>query len=771
MKLPPPLLPWPRHWTSLRCVTNLLLILIMVLAAGLRFYALGHSSLWSDEGNSWALLSRSFAQIARDAAADIHPPGYYWLLKLWTAGFGTDAVGMRSFSAVAGLLLVYVIFRLGQLFQTDRQQLPLVALLAALLAAVNPFLIYYSQEARMYLLLTLASACLCWALLAWLDRGRRWDWRLFGYALAGVVGLWSHYTFPVVMLAAGLGYLLLVLPKPNALRTTWLPFTITNLLVILSYLPWLPIAVDRLRHWPASATTTPASAGLQLVVQTLLVGPLRELPQPFWPWLVGAALLPLGGVLLSWRRPALRLIALWWLAPILLILGAGLLTDAFLKFLLTAAPAWWLLSAATVELLPRRSWRLLGTLLIGGGALCFAWLVLPGYYRATNARDNYQGVAQYIAAVADPTHDLVLLNAPGQQEVWRYYDPGVPILALPQQRPPDPIATQSTLAAATQDRHMIYALFWATAEADPAQLVEHWLDRNAFQGIESWQGNLRFVTYSLPTDLVCTPFPVAPRFGAQIRLLSHCRSARQVQVAAGDVLLVGLQWQTDTPLPQRYTVTLQLLDSTNQVIAQRDSEPVGGSVPTDSWPAARVIVDNHGLAIPVGTPPAAYRLILALYDGLSGARLAVEQADHFLLGTVAVGRGDRPFPAALVPVQHRLDQRMGAVQLVGYSAHRRGMGHLPQTPLVLGDPVEFTFIWQAPDPLPAPWPADLTFTLMLGEAQVTMGLAGGTYPTGAWQPGELVRTKAELLYTGSTAQPTLVVGDRSLRLAPLPHGP
>ena len=756
-----------------RLITRILLTFILLLAAALRFYALGASSLWSDEGNTWALLSRSFTQIARDAAADIHPPGYYWLLKLWTMLFGTSAVGMRSFSALAGLLLVYVIYRLGLLLRAHKHDLPITALLAAFLAAVNPFLIYYSQEARMYLLLTLASAALCWALLACLDRKGRWGWGLLGYIGAAVVGLWSHYTFPVVMIGAGLGYLCIVLPQPGRWRATWWPFALANLLAILAYLPWLPTAVDRLLHWPATTASAAPSDALRLVLQTVLLGPLREFPQPFAPWLWGTALLPLGGLLLAWRRPGLRAIALWWLAPLLLVFGAGLLTDAFLKFLLVAAPAWWLLSAASVDLLPRTatSGRVVSALLIGGGALLFGWLVLPTYYRTPDVRDNYQGVARYIGAVADPTHDLVLLDAPGQQEVWRYYDPGVPVLALPQQRPADQSATQATLAAATHERQTIYALFWATDEADPEQLVAGWLNRNAFQGIESWQGNLRFVTYSLPTDLRCLPLDRAPFFGAQISLVARCLSARQALVAAGDVLLVGLHWQTQAPLTARYKVTLQLLDARNQVIAQRDSEPVGGSAPTDQWQPDTEVIDNHGLAIPVGTPPGSYTLILALYDSLSGARLAVGDADYLALGSVTVARSNRPFPAALAPIQHRLDQALGPVRLVGYSAHRRGMAHAPQTPLVPGDPVEFTLLWQAPDPLPAAWPADLTFTLALGAEQVTIGLAGGSYPTAQWQAGELVRAKVELLYRSDNTPPTVTVGDALVQLVPLPQAP
>ncbi len=62
----------------------LLLFLVLAIAAGVRFYELGSQSLWADEGNSAALASRSLARIAGDAANDIHPPLYYWLLHLWT---------------------------------------------------------------------------------------------------------------------------------------------------------------------------------------------------------------------------------------------------------------------------------------------------------------------------------------------------------------------------------------------------------------------------------------------------------------------------------------------------------------------------------------------------------------------------------------------------------------------------------------------------------------------------------------------------------------
>ena len=90
------------------------LFAILLLTFALRFYCLSCSSYWHDEGNTWALVQRSFAQIAAAAAADIHPPGYYWLLKLWSLVFGHTPWALRAFSALTGTLTVAVVYAIGK---------------------------------------------------------------------------------------------------------------------------------------------------------------------------------------------------------------------------------------------------------------------------------------------------------------------------------------------------------------------------------------------------------------------------------------------------------------------------------------------------------------------------------------------------------------------------------------------------------------------------------------------------------------------------------
>ncbi|HXF62878.1 MAG TPA: glycosyltransferase family 39 protein [Caldilineaceae bacterium] len=754
-------------------LAHLALAGILILAAGLRFYRLDGSSLWSDEGNTWALVQRSWSQIARDAALDIHPPGYYWLLKGWTGLFGLEAAALRSLSALLGVGLTGVVYAIGA-----RRSVSL-GLAAALLVALNPLQVYYSQEARMYMLLALLGAGLFWALGVWLNRegsGAPVLGPALGYILCGILGLWTHYTFPILLLAGGLAYLWrgqsLLRRQPNSPQAPrrLLTFVLANVAILLGFAPWLPTAVERVLNWPKGGVAVSMHEGLALALRTLAFGPLRTLPDPLWPWLLIAGLLPLLGLAALLRAPHSRPLGvawgLWLLAPVGLMFALGLFSDAFLKFLLAASPAWALLVAAAPGWLPRPAAGHLA-LLASGAAL--ALVALPAYYTGPTVRDNYAGVARYIAAVADPAAALVVLDAPGQADVWSYYNPGLPVLALPRERPPDPTATEAALAEALADRREVYALFWATDEADPNRIVESWLDRNAFRGLESWQGNVRFVVYSLPNRLVCRELAPAPTFGDAIALLAHCQPDFPETVAAGQQALAALRWQSAAPLAQRYKVSVQMLDAANQVIAQHDAEPAGGSQPTDAWTPGEPVVDNHGLYIPPGTPPGRYRLIVALYDEATGARLPTPDGDTVALGEIEVVRPAQPLPATVVPIRVRVEQPLGPATLVGYDIHRKGFSHAPETPLQPGDLVHVTLLWQAPAPLPPDWPTAAAFTLRLGDQTLTAPLAGPGFPTGAWQAGDLARGEFDIPFDGSDLTPELTIAGDRLQLERLPQ--
>lgn len=617
----------------------------------------------------------------------------------------------------------------------------------------------------MYALLLLESSVLFWALLRWQADGNR---RALGvYGVAAVLGLWTHYFFPVVLAAAG-GAFLWGLGRGDR-RFPAGQFLAVNFLALLLYLPWLPTAIQRLLRWPGQEGFVGPLAGLGLTLQTLTVGPIRSGPELAWGWLLLAGLLPLIG---GWRlrkTAAGSALLLWLLLPVAVMFAFGLFSHAFLKFLLVAAPAWCLLSAAAVAPRGAHAARLplrIASVAAPAGlallAVAGAGAALPGYYADPAARDNYAGIARTVAALGDPATDLVLLNAPGQADVWRYYDPGLPVLPLPGQRPPDPGQTEAALAAALAQKRRVFALLWATDQSDPAGIVEGWLGRNGFKGLESWQGNVRFATFSLPHGLGCTRLQPPAPFGEVATLSQICLNRQGL--SAGEILLLRLHWQPLTAPDRAYKVTVQLLDGANRVIAQQDGEPGGGTQPTSGWQPGQPVADNHAVFVPPGTPPGAYRLIVALYDPQNGQRLATPAGDALEIGAVTLARPARPLPPEIVPMQQRLYRTVGPLTLVGYDAHPVGFAHAPQTPVQPGQRLRVTLYWQAPDPLPPDWPEDLPLRLGLGGQVVAAPVAGPAYPTGTWPAGEFVRGLFDVPFDGTGTDLWLEVGGERLVL-------
>jgi len=472
------------------------------------------------------------------------------------------------------------------------------------------------------------------------------------------------------------------------------------------------------------------------------------------------------------------------------MLAFGLFKDAYLKFLLIASPAWVLLLARGLLLplaalratpagtaAPRRPvWLALTWLTIGlVGITVGSALALNAYYTDPRfARDDYRGMVRTINAVAT-RQDAILLDAPGQHDVFSYYYQGsLPVLALPAQRPPAAAETTAALAQGLAGKRRVYALFWATDESDPQRLVETWLDQNAYKVQDAWQGNVRFVTYSLPQAQ--TPLqPLAVSFVPLADLTGLAQSAGAV--ASGDVLEITLRWQVTTATPLRYKVFLQLLDDQNQVWAQRDAEPVGESRPTSSWQVGETITDRHGLLIPPGTPPGRYRLIAGLYDAASGARLRTPVADFVDLGALEVTRPAELLPRAAFTMNIVANQSFGEVSLLGFNRYPRGFSHAPETPLHAGDLLHLDLFWQA-DKAPT---QDWWVTVSLGDlpagrrVEGQAPLASLSYTAPQWQVGEIVRSQLDLALPADLARGSytlrMIVGLRNATsAAPVPLG-
>ncbi len=185
-----------RAWVGARSGSFWAVTGLCLLAATLRFPTLGAQSYHHDEiVTAVRVLGGSFGDAMNAVGySESAPPLYYGLAWVWVQLFGTGELGLRALSALAGLATVPLAYLIGVELRGRR-----AGLVATALAAVNPMLLWYSQEARAYALFALLAAVSFLYFLRALRGGRRGD--LIGWGIASALALATHYFafFPVLI--------------------------------------------------------------------------------------------------------------------------------------------------------------------------------------------------------------------------------------------------------------------------------------------------------------------------------------------------------------------------------------------------------------------------------------------------------------------------------------------------------------------------------------------------------------------------------------------
>jgi uncharacterized membrane protein len=182
-----------------------LLVGLTALGAALRFATLGVQSYHHDEIVTASRVLRVGFGHAMDAVgfSESAPPLYYAVAWVWTQVTGTGPVGLRSLSALCGVLLIPVAYLIGRELRGRR-----TGLLAAALVAVNPMFLWYSQEARAYSMLALfCGLSLLYCMRALRQDRSREKRDLVAWGAFSALALATHY-FAVFPLAAEIALLL-----------------------------------------------------------------------------------------------------------------------------------------------------------------------------------------------------------------------------------------------------------------------------------------------------------------------------------------------------------------------------------------------------------------------------------------------------------------------------------------------------------------------------------------------------------------------------------
>jgi 4-amino-4-deoxy-L-arabinose transferase-like glycosyltransferase len=174
---------------------------ILGLAVLLRLGRMG-DSLWYDELWSTRLKLQDLWAFAVSSSRDVHPPGYATVMFGWIRGFGDSEWSVRFVPLAAGVATVWITYRIGRLVFDE-----LTGRFAAVLLAIAPVHVWYSQEARSYALTTCLAALGALAVIELTRQpaARRWAWTL-GLVIV-TLPIIHFYTLSVSVVMAAMAWL------------------------------------------------------------------------------------------------------------------------------------------------------------------------------------------------------------------------------------------------------------------------------------------------------------------------------------------------------------------------------------------------------------------------------------------------------------------------------------------------------------------------------------------------------------------------------------
>ena len=190
---------------------------LTLLAFLIDFVHITNASIEFDESVSIAYARLSITSLLSTlTGGDANMSFYHVLLNLWVRMFGESELAVRSLSALFGALAVSVIYLLGaRLFGRT------AGLVAALLFALDTFVVQFADTARSYAMLVLLVLLSSYFLIIEIEQPSRRN--RIAYVLASTLAIYAHY-FAAFVLVVHL-CTLLALKHRAALTREWLGVT------------------------------------------------------------------------------------------------------------------------------------------------------------------------------------------------------------------------------------------------------------------------------------------------------------------------------------------------------------------------------------------------------------------------------------------------------------------------------------------------------------------------------------------------------------------
>ena len=212
-----------------------ILFWIILFGLALRLVNLADQPYWGDEALSLDItkyLPHVSDLIRYLALVEVHPPLYYLILHFWIGFFGIGVFAVKFLSLIFGLACIIAAFFWGKIIFKSQK----IGVIAALITAVLPVYLEFSQEARPYIFFSFFGALAAIWLWQYCQTRRRIF--LAGYVLANLLGLYLHYSYFFIFVAlSGWALIDIFFQKENRLRQflTWMG---AHTIILLGFSFW-----------------------------------------------------------------------------------------------------------------------------------------------------------------------------------------------------------------------------------------------------------------------------------------------------------------------------------------------------------------------------------------------------------------------------------------------------------------------------------------------------------------------------------------------------
>lgn len=439
------------------------LLLLILAAFAWRLAGLTRQSLWRDEVDViWLALRPLTETISMFVSPAQNGPLYFLLMRPWFALAGTSEYALRYTSALISLLAIGLLWQVARRLLPGNEGLNLAntPLLAALLLALHPYQLWYSQEGKMYALVVVLTLASTWAWLEAMRRGTRRRWLLYL-----LVTSFCIYTHLLAALILPIHFVWFLLATPLN-RQRWRGYGLTLSGFVLPYLPLIwwqwhylttldyqtgyaftPFAdvVRLLLLDHAGAALSPRSIYWIVPVVFLALGGLLvgasegeeikphpnppqygegtvSTPPPNWERLGGAKQLPKTQFLTVSPARRVGMLAVWLVGPVLLLHGVSSVKPLFVdRYLIWIGPAFVLLLTLGLRVVYHSGgrWaRLMAVLL-----LLFVvglWTVNGWQQTVTPNKTQLREAVTFVAEQRQPDQ-LLILQIPHTHYAYRYY--------------------------------------------------------------------------------------------------------------------------------------------------------------------------------------------------------------------------------------------------------------------------------------------------------------------------------------------------------------